>query len=123
MLADILSRLRYLGLHEDNNPEEPGYGYRKSIFDTDENTVCILDSDQNVNNKFETDGIKYCLNRKDFANFKSQDTDAHAIDTISLSSMCNLDPEKIKQLQQQDGYITKWLINVSQRKMTKTPII
>ena len=58
MLVDILSRLRHLGLHEDNDPEESGYEYRKSIFDTDENTVCTLDSNQNVNNEFEIDGIK-----------------------------------------------------------------
>ena len=65
MLVDSLSRLRYLGLHQDNDPEESGYEYRKSIFDTDENTVCSIDSDQAVNNKFEIEGIKCCLNGKE----------------------------------------------------------
>ena len=31
VLADSLSRLRCLGLHEDNNPEESGYENGKSI--------------------------------------------------------------------------------------------
>ena len=43
-LADILSRLRCLGLHDDNDPEESGQEYGKSIFDMDENTVNNVDS-------------------------------------------------------------------------------
>ena len=61
MLVDSLSWLHCLGLHDDNDPEESGYQYKKSIFDTDENTVCSIHSDQNVNNFFEINGIKYCL--------------------------------------------------------------
>ena len=65
VLADNLSRLRCLGLHEDNDPEESGYEYGKSIFNTDKNAVCNIDSDQHVNNKFEIHGIKSCLKGKD----------------------------------------------------------
>ena len=49
-LVDSLSRLRYLGLHDDNDPEGPGQEYGKSIFNTDENMINSLDSDQNSNN-------------------------------------------------------------------------
>ena len=50
--------------------------------------------------------MKYCLNEKDLTNLHSQSTDAHITDTNSLSHMYNLDPTKIKQLQQQDVHIT-----------------
>ena len=101
-----LSRLRCLGLHKDNDPEKSGWEYGKSIFDTDNNTVCSVESNQNINNKFEIDDIKFCLPEKDLANLQCQDTDAHIVDTNSLSCMYNLDPEKMKQLQQ-DMHITK----------------
>ena len=35
VLVDSLSRLRYLGLHNDNYPEETGQEHGKSIFDID----------------------------------------------------------------------------------------
>ena len=53
MLVDNLSRPRCLGLHEDNDPEESGYEYGKSIFDSDDNIVCSIDNDQNVNNNLK----------------------------------------------------------------------
>ena len=115
-----LSRLRHLGLHEDIDPEELGYEYGKSIFDTDENTVCSIDNDQNVNNKFEIDGFKNCLNGKDLVNFTSQYTNAQTIDPNSLSTMYNLDPEKIKQLQQ-DWYITKITDKCKSKKNDNAP--
>ena len=59
VLADSLSRLRCLDLHDDNEPEEPGQEYGKSIFDMDENMINSLDSDQNSNDKFEIDGRQY----------------------------------------------------------------
>ena len=119
---DNLSKETHLGLHEDNNPEQSGYEYGKSIFDIEENTVCNINinSDQNVNNKFEIDGIKYCLNVKDLGNFKSQGTSAHALDTNSLLSRYNLDPGNIKQLQQ-DGHITKIIDKCKSKKNDKTP--
>ena len=80
---ESLSGLKCLDLHENNDPWESGYEYGKSIFDTDENTVYNIESDQNVNNKFQIDGIKYYLNGKDLANFKSQDTNAYTINTNS----------------------------------------
>ena len=57
VLVDSLSRLRCLGLHNDNDLEEPGQEYDKSIFETDENTVNNIDSDHNANEKFEIYGI------------------------------------------------------------------
>ena len=59
MLTGSLSRLRCLGIYEDNDCEKPEYEYGKSICNTDKNTVCSVDSNQNVNNKFEIDNIKY----------------------------------------------------------------
>ena len=35
VLADSLSCLRCLGLHDDNDPEQPNPEYWKSIFETD----------------------------------------------------------------------------------------
>ena len=34
VLANTLSRVRYLGLHEDNNPEDSGHNYGKLIWQT-----------------------------------------------------------------------------------------
>ena len=45
VLVDRLSRLWCLGLHVDNDPEEPGKEYGKSIYDTDENVVNSIYSD------------------------------------------------------------------------------
>ena len=45
-----LSRVRYFGLHEGNDPEESGQEYGISNFDMDENIVNSIDSDQHVCN-------------------------------------------------------------------------
>ena len=107
MCLQKVYRLRYIGIYEDNDPEKPRYEYGKSFFDADKYTVCSVDNNQNVNNDFEINNIKYCLNEKDLTNLQSQGRDAHTIDTNSLSHMYNLDPAKIKQLQQQHKYISK----------------
>ena len=96
MIVDGLLRLKCLHIYEDNDPEKPGYEYGKSIFDTDENAVCSVDSNQNVNDEFEIDKIKYCLNGKDLTNLQFESTNA-------LSSM--YDTARIKQLHQQDIHI------------------
>ena len=44
VLGDSLSRLRHLGLLDDNDTEKPGLEYGKSIFDTDENIINSLDN-------------------------------------------------------------------------------
>ena len=119
MLVDSLSRLRHLGLHENKDPEESGYEYGKSIFDTDENTVCSMDSDQNINNEFEINGIKCCQNEKDLANLKSQGRNAHTPNFLSITY--NLDPENIKQLQQQDEHIAKLIDKCKLKKNDKMP--
>ena len=56
VLADSQSRLRHLGLHDDNDPEEPGQEYSKSIFKTDETITHCLDNDQNSDDKFKING-------------------------------------------------------------------
>ena len=88
-----MSRLSCLGLHDDDDPEKPGPEYGKSIFDTDENMVNSLDSDQNSNNKFKIDGRQYILDKNDLDNTHASTTSA-----TSLPHACNLDPVKIKQL-------------------------
>ena len=64
MLTNSLSKLRPFSLHEDNDTEKSAYEYGKSIFDTDKNTVYSVDSNRSINNEFEIDDIKYCLNEK-----------------------------------------------------------
>ena len=115
---DSLSRLRHLGIYENNDPEKPGYEYRKSTFDTDKNTVCSVNSNQNVNNKFEIHNSKYCINEKDLTNLQS--TDTHTVNTNSVSCMYNLDPTIINQLQQQDMFISKIIDKGKSKKNDKT---
>ena len=45
VLVDSLSRLRHLGLYDNNDPQEPGKEYGKSIFETDENIIHSLGND------------------------------------------------------------------------------
>ena len=45
ILAESLSRLKCLGLHDNNDLEEPHQEYGKSIFEMDENMINSLDSD------------------------------------------------------------------------------
>ena len=68
VLADSLSRLRHLGLQDNNDLEEPGQEYSKSIFDTDENIINSLDNDQNSNDKFNIDRQQYILDKNDTDN-------------------------------------------------------
>ena len=49
------------------------------------------ESDQNINNKFKIDGIKYSLDKKDLGNTRLQNTSPNAIVTNSLPCTCNLD--------------------------------
>ena len=77
------------------------------IFDTDKNTLCSADSNQNINTKFDINYSKYYLNKKDQTNLQSQGRYAYDVDTNSLSCIYNLDPEKIRWLQQLDMQIRK----------------
>ena len=72
-------RLRCLGLHDDNDPEEPDQVYGKSIFDMDENMINCIDSDQNAKNKFKIDGIQYFLDEKDLANAHASTTGTNSL--------------------------------------------
>ena len=42
VLADSMSRLRHLGLHGNNDPEEPGQECGKSIVDTDKTSYIVF---------------------------------------------------------------------------------
>ena len=121
-LQTVLSRLRCLGINEDNNPGKPGYEYGKQTFDTNENTVWSVDSNQNVNNEFQMDSIKYYLHEKGLTNLQSQRTDAHTVHTNCSSHVYKLDPTKIKQLQQKDMHISKLSDKCKTEKITKHPI-
>ena len=80
-----------------------------------------VNSDQSANNQFKIDGIKYFLDEKDLANTRLQDTNTTTTGTNSLPHICNLDPEKIKWLQQQDEYITKLIDKCKSTENDKIP--
>ena len=113
---DSLSGLRCLVLHDDNDPEKSGQEYGKSIFDMDKNMRNSFDSDLTSNDKFESDRREYPLDRNDLDN-----THASATITNSLQHTCNLDLEKLKQLQQ-DEYITKLIAKCKSTKIMRPPI-
>ena len=58
-----------------------------------------MDISQNVNKAFEIEDVKYYLDDKDFNDLPSQCADMHFGDPNSLSSMSNLDPMKVRELQ------------------------
>ena len=93
VLADSLSRLRHLGLHDDNNPEESGKEYGKSIFETDENIIHSLDNDLKSTDQFEINRQRYILDKNNTDNTHASNTS-----TDSLPHKCNSDPPKLKQL-------------------------
>ena len=121
ILVNSLSRLRYLDLCEDNDPEDSGYEYGKSIFNMVENILSSLDSNQNVNNKFEIDSFKHFLNEKDLSNPRLQDTNTDVTDTNSLPCICNLGLEKIKQLQKLDEHIARIIDKCKSMRNDKIP--
>ena len=45
-------------------PWKPGHEHRKSIFSSDLETVCNIDTSQIANQDFEIDGVRYHLTRK-----------------------------------------------------------
>ena len=53
----------------------------------------------------------------------TDNTHAKTTSTNSLEHECNLDPQKCKQLQQQDEYITKLIAKCKFRKTMRPPII
>ena len=58
MLSDSLSRLKCLGLYEDNDPEKTRCEYCKSIDDNEVEAICDVDISQN------TDLDKYHIDEK-----------------------------------------------------------
>ena len=60
----------------------------------DENTVNSIDSDQQIDDKFEIDGIKYSLDEKDLTNTSLQDTSTNTTGTIFFPCICNLGQKK-----------------------------
>ena len=121
ILADSLSGLRHLGLHDDNDTELLGQEYGKSNLDMDENTVNKTESVQNINDKFEIDSIKYSQDEKDLANTRLQNTSTNVTGTNSLPCICNFDLQKIKWLQDEDEYIAKLIDKCKSTKHYKIP--
>ena len=60
--------------------------------------------------------MQYFINENNLYN-----THANATGTNSLPSTCNLDTEKLRQLQQQDKYITILIAKCKSTKSNKTP--
>ena len=64
VLADSLSRMRCLGLHDNNDPDKPGQEYGKLIFETDENIMHSLDDDQKSADQFKINTQQCILDKK-----------------------------------------------------------
>ena len=60
--------------------------------------------------------IKFILDKNDIDN-----THASTKSTNTLPHACNLDPQKLKQLQQQDEYITKLIAKNKSNENNETP--
>ena len=101
VLADSLSRLRHLGLHDDNDSKEQGQEDGKSIFETDKSIIHSIDDDQKSADQFQINRQQYILDKHNADN-------THTISTNTDSSKhtCHLDLQKLKQLQLQDENIT-----------------
>ena len=104
-ISGQLLRLKTLGIYEDYDPEKPGHEYGKSIFNSDLETVCNVDTSHDANQDFTVDSVKYQLDEKDLDDLSLQDTTTHLKDPSPFK--CNLDPTKVKQLQHQDMHISK----------------
>ena len=89
VIVESLSRVKCLGLHDNNDPEEPGQEYRKSIVETDENIMHILDDDQNSADQFHIYTQQYILDKNN-----ADKTHASSKNTNSLPHTCYLDPQK-----------------------------
>ena len=87
VLEDSLSRLKHLGLHDGNDPEQPGQEYGKSIFEKDENIIHSLDDDQKPVDQFKINGQQYILDKPSVDN-----TQANSTNTDSTQQTCHLDP-------------------------------
>ena len=83
-----MSRLRHLGLHEDNDPEDPGQEYGKYNFETGENIIHSLDDDQKSPDQFKMNRQQYILDKNNADN-----THANSTNTDSLMHSCHLDPQ------------------------------
>ena len=81
VLADNLSKLKHVGLYEENYPEKTRYEYSKSIFDNDIENV---DISQHIDREFRIEEIKYHIEEKDL-NYVSQTTGMQLKDPNSLT--------------------------------------
>ena len=87
-------RLKTLGLYEDNDHGKPGHEYDKSIFNSDLELVCNVDTSQNAGQGFEIEGVKYQLDKEDLDDLSLQDTSTHVEDHNHFK--CSLDLTKVK---------------------------
>ena len=74
-------------------------------FNSEIETVCSVDSNQKVNQEFYISGIKYYLNPKHKNDLSSPGTAVKF--QIQDPPQCNIDLDKIKQLQAQDPHLSK----------------
>ena len=101
VLADSLSWLRCLDLHDDNDPEWPGQEIWKN-----HSLKLMKSADQ-----FKINGKQYNLDKHNADN-----THASSTSTDSPPHTCHLDPQKLRQLQQQDENITEVIVKCESSK-------
>ena len=86
------------------------------MFETDENILHSLDNDHKSADQFEINGQQYILDKNDADNTHASNTSTH-----SLPHTCNLDLQKLKQLQQQDENNTKLIPKCKSSASNETP--
>ena len=108
--------MKSLSLYKDNNPEKPGHEYGKTIFDSDLEMVCNVDSNHNTTKDYEIESIKYILMIKTYMTFLSKVT-THFGDCNPFKFNLNL--TDVRQLMQQYIHISKIVTKCKSKKYDK----
>ena len=77
-LANSLSTLQVLGLHEANEPEKEGHEYSKSISNSEAEIVYSIGNNQMVNQGFEVEGFKHQFDAKHVDDLLLHDTSVNS---------------------------------------------
>ena len=85
------------------------------MYETDENFIHSLDDDQKSADQFEINGQQYILYKHN-----AENTHASSTSTDSQTHICHLNPQKLKQLQE-DENITKLIAKCKSSKNNETP--
>ena len=107
-LEDSLSGLKTLSLYETNALKKEQDEYGKSIFNSEPEAVCSIDSNQKVNQEFEIQSIRYHFNSKHDNDLLQSDTTVKP--QIQDPPQCKLDLDEVKQFQGQDPHLSKIII-------------